>query len=192
MIDDDEEYDEDDDDEEDFGETELDRNAGDYGRLEAMPQDDADDDDAPATVAVDTFVPPVGASPAREDELPKTAPLVQQPRAIAKTAPLLPAQQPPGWTPHDEADEAVTALDREVIDPARPPRSMPAGARDQVASHPRQPAPPLPVPSSDLGLKLALAGLVALIVLLIVVLAIGVISSSTDAEQDDTHEGVRP
>lgn len=115
-------------------------------------------------------------------------PAVQPRASIAKTAPLLPAHRPGEMEADD--DVALTALDRDVVDPARPPRDMAAHTRDPMPTHAagRQPAPPMPVPASDLGLKLALAGLIALTVVLLVALAVGIATSSSDAEEESGDE----
>ena len=172
-------FDDEDEDEEDFGETELDRNAGDYGPV-AHGFVEVEDD--PHTVPVDP------AAPVRAPE-PDASRHPHAPRAIAKTAPLMPAQRPP----EVDDDHAPTALDREPMDPARPPRGHGPGAPRGPARVPdRLPAPPLPVPSSDLPLKLLLAALIAVIVLLLGALAFGVLTETGADHSDRALDGVRP
>ncbi|MBX3275801.1 MAG: hypothetical protein KF729_36425 [Sandaracinaceae bacterium] len=171
----------DDEEEDDFGETELDRNAGDYGPT-AHGLVEAEDESR--TIPVDPPAPARAAEPIVSG--PASAPRA---RGIAKTAPLLPSQRPP----EVDDDIAPTALDREPMDPARPPRGHGPGApRVSPRAPDRLPEPPLPVPSSDLPLKLLLAALIAVIVLLVAALAFGVLHETGRDHGDRGFEGVRP
>ena len=89
-------------------------------------------------------------------------------------------------------DAGMTELDRDAFAPFQPPQirggwSDGAGASPERAT-PRRVPPPRRVPDSDLGLKLALGGLVALIVILVVVIVAGLVPTGDDAPAESTTE----
>lgn len=93
-------------------------------------------------------------------------------------------------------DAGMTELDRDAYAPFQPPQirggwsdapSHGAGASPERAT-PRRVLPPRRVPDSDLGLKLALGGLVALIVILVVVIVAGLVSTGDGVPAESTTE----
>lgn len=120
-------------------------------------------------------------------------PAYEPPKASFAATSVLPAS---GHAPAGGAEDfAATTLDRPAIavDVKQPPSggwgSAPAAAPS--AAQPSRPAGTAaqarpagaPVPQSDLGLKLALGGLVALIVVITIVILVGVVTTMGDDEE---------
>ncbi|MCZ7678527.1 MAG: hypothetical protein M5U28_07035 [Sandaracinaceae bacterium] len=86
-------------------------------------------------------------------------------------------------------DFAATALDRPAIDVAihAPAAWGSAPAPASSSPQPRAPAPPSAAPPSDLGLKIALGALVALIVVITAVIVVGLVTTM-GAEEPDAGE----
>ncbi len=88
-------------------------------------------------------------------------------------------------------DYGVTSFERPAFDfDAKEPQGAAGAARRNVAGPPHPRAAASAVPQSDLGLKLALGGLVGLIVILLIALVVGIVMQvgGDEEEEADTSE----